>query len=159
MRLRGAENTEFEMKVSGYQFPHHKQESYDSDWLNIHVDVTHPRGAWSKTDACLLTFEVSGLIDWLRTIADECLKHAEIDFIEPELRFEWFGSEKNVLRIYLHYGLRPAWSPYHGKNEEDELFVEFEMTPKNLRSFADYLIKELKRFPIRVGIPKQLSGH
>ena len=72
MRLRGAENTEFEMKVTGYQFSHLKQEPYDSDWLNIHVDVAHPRGDWSKTDACLLTFELSQLIDWLRSIADEC---------------------------------------------------------------------------------------
>ena len=159
MRLRGAEDTEFEMKVTGYQFSHLKQEPYDSDWLNIHVDVAHPRGDWSKTDACLLTFELSQLIDWLRSIADECPEHAQIDFMEPELWFEWFGGDRNALRIYLHYSLRPSWSPYHGKNEEEELFVEFEVMPKDLRSFADYLSKELQRFPVRVGISKRFSGH
>jgi hypothetical protein len=157
MRLRGAESTEFEMKIAGYEFPHDKQTPYDSDWLKIHVDVTHPRGAWSKTDPCLLTFELSRLINWLRSIADECPEHAEVGFMEPELWFKWLGNGKNVLRIYLEYALRPSWSPFHGKNEEEELFVEFEMTPKDLGSFADYLSKELKRFPIRVGESKQ--GH
>ena len=157
MRLRGAEKTEFEMKVSGYQFPHQTKEPYDSDWLNIHVDVTHPRGTWSKIDACLLTFELSRLIDWLRSVAAECPEHAEIGFMEPELSFEWFGGERNALRVYFEYGLRPSWSPYHGKNEEDELFVEFETTPEDLSSFADYLSKELKRFPVRGGIPQR--GH
>ncbi len=59
MKLRGDEQTEFEMNVAGYQFPNLENEPYDSDWLNIHVSVTHPRGAWSKTDACILTFELA----------------------------------------------------------------------------------------------------
>lgn len=151
MKLKGDENTEFEMKVEGYQFPHLAREQYDADWLNIRVDVRHPRGAWGKSDACMLTFELAGLIDWLRWLADDLPAHSEESFMEPELRFEWFGEGRNILRVYLHYSLRPAWSPYHGPNEEEELFVEFAATPADLRDAADSLRGELQKFPVRVG--------
>jgi hypothetical protein len=129
-----------------------EHEPYDADWLNIDVSVRHPRGAWRTIDACMLTFELARLVDWLRWLADDCPSHAEEDFIEPELRFEWFGDERNVLRIYLHYSLRPSWSPYHGPDEEDELFVEFPITPDDLRTAAASLSNDLKRFPVRVGV-------
>lgn len=72
--------------------------------------------------------------------------------MEPELRFEWFGEGRNVLRIYLDYSLRPEWSPYHGPNEEEELFVEFTVTPDELTNAAMALFGELQRFPVRVKI-------
>jgi hypothetical protein len=150
MLLKGAENTEFEMKVVGYQFPHLDNEPYDSDWLNINVRVVHPRGAWSATDACLLTWEVASLAEWLRRMADDTPAHSEENFIEPELHFEWFGESQSRLRVYLDYSLRPVWSPYHGANEEEELYVEFVVNPEELRSIAGDLRSELKKFPIRV---------
>ena len=150
MRLRGDENTEFEMRVAGYQFPHLEHEPYDSDWLNIEVSVKHPRGAWSKTDACILTFELANLIDWLGWLADDLPTHSEESFMEPELSFEWFGEGKNILRVYLHYSLRPEWSPYHGPDEEEQLFVEFVVTPDDLRTATASLRAELKKFPVRV---------
>lgn len=152
MRLKGDENTEFEMKVVGYQFPHLENEPYDSDWLNIHVNVKHPRGAWSKTDACMLTFELAHLIGWLRWVADDLPAHSEESFMEPELSFEWLGGDRNILRVYLHYSLRPVWSPYHGPKEEEELFVEFAATPEDLRHAAAALRDELQKFPVRVGV-------
>jgi len=152
MRLEVNEYTEFELSVAGYQFPHLENEPYDSDWLNIQVNVNHPRGSWSKTNACLLTFELAGLAAWLRRIAEELPSHSEEGFMEPELRFEWFGEGRNVLRIYLDYSLRPEWSPYHGPNEEEELFVEFTVTPDELTNAAMALFGELKRFPVRVKI-------
>ena len=150
MRLRGGE-AEFEMRVAGYQFPNLPNEPYDADWLNISVSVKHPRGSWRKTDPCLLTFELAGLIDWLERLAAERPAHAEEVFMEPELRFEWFGGGRGVLRVYLHYSLRPAWAPYHGPGEEEELFVEFALTPEELRGAARSLRADLERFPVRVG--------
>ena len=72
--------------------------------------------------------------------------------MEPELSFEWSGDGRNVLRVYLDYSLRPAWSPYHGPNEEQELFVEFAVTPEDLREAAGSLRDDLKKFPVRVGV-------
>ena len=135
------------MEVAGHEFPHLEHEPYDSDWLNIHVRVTHPRGAWSKTDPCLLTYELAQLVAWLNSIAEDSPAHAEEEFLEPELRFEWFGEDKNILRVYLDYSLRPTWSP---ANEEEELFVEFAVTPEDLREAAASLRDDLQMFPVRV---------
>lgn len=139
------EYTEFEMTVAGYQFPHIANEPYDSDWLNIQVNVRHPCGSWSKTDACLLTSELADQAAWHSRIAEELPPHSEIGFMEPEQWFEWFGEGRNVLGIYLDYSLRPEWSPNHGPNEEEELFVEF-------TDAAATLSGELERFPCRVKI-------
>jgi len=117
MKLIGNHKTEFEMRVVGYQFPGLKQEPYDADWLNIEVNIKHPRSAWRKTEPCILTFELAHLADWLGWIVEGSPAHSEEGFMEPELHFEWFGEPRNVLRVYLDYGLRPAWSPYHGTNE------------------------------------------
>ncbi len=152
MKLQSGGNIKFEMDVVGYQFPQTENEPYDSDWLNIHVSVKHPRGSWSKTDACMMTFELAQLIEWFRGLADNCPSHSEKYFTEPELSFKWFGEGKNVLRINLDYSLRPAWSPYDGENEEEELFVEFEVTPEDLKAAAASLVEKLKKFPVRVGI-------
>lgn len=81
MKLKADEYSEFEMSVAGYQFPHIENEPYDSDWLNIQLNVNHPRGSWSKTNACLLTFELVGLAAWLRRIAEEPPSHSEEGFI------------------------------------------------------------------------------
>lgn len=151
MRLKSA-IFEFEMKVAGYQFPNLENEPYDSDWLNIYMTANHPRGAWNKTDACLLTFELAHLIEWLNSTADELPENSKVHFMEPELSFEWFGSGKNILRVYLDYGLRPQWSPYHGPNEEEELFMEFHVTPEETKGAASSLSRDLEKFPVRVGI-------
>ena len=152
MKLFGDEQTSFEFEVVGYQFPQLENEPYDSDWLIVRVCVQHPRGSWSKTDACLLTFELATLVDWLRTIAEEMPPSSEVEFIEPELSCKWFGQGKNHLRIYLDYSLRPDWSPYVGPNEEEELFVEFAVTVEDLKSAADALRSQLKQFPVRIRV-------
>ncbi len=79
-----------------------------------------------------------------------CPAHSEESFLEPELRFEWFGDGRNVLKVYLDYSLRPPWSPYHGPDEEGELFVEFPVIPEDLRNTVASLREDLKNFPIRV---------
>lgn len=151
MKLASGKDEEFEMTVVGYEFPHLKQEPFDADWLNIHVDVKHSRGYWSKNYPCLLTWELDDLAEWLESIAATNPPRSEKHFTEPELRFEWFGGI-NTLRVHLHYSLRPSWSPYHGPNEEKDLFVQFTLTPQNLGELAVALRREIKQFPVRVRV-------
>lgn len=55
MRLFGKSGLGFELSILGYQFPHLMIEEYDSNWLNIRVDVVHPGVSWNATDAAMLT--------------------------------------------------------------------------------------------------------
>lgn len=148
MLLRG-EDYELELKVAGYQFPRH-HEPYDADWLNISVRVRHPRGSWSATDPCMLTWELAELAEWLRRVAGGEPAEAKQVFMEPELRFAVLDGEPRRLRVYFEYNFRPAWSPYLGPDEEEELWVEFEVGPEELRRAADSLSAEARRFHVRV---------
>ena len=38
MIIKGKDNSSFEMKVMGYQYPELAHEQYDSDWLNIKME-------------------------------------------------------------------------------------------------------------------------
>jgi hypothetical protein len=149
MLLKGGDNTEFEMKIVGYQFPHLENEQYDSDWLNVMVRVNLPHGSWSSIDPSLLTWELVGLTEWLEKIADGKRVEPEESFMEPNLRFELTEEEPKKLRVYFELESRPSWAPYDGAGMED-LWAEFDIDADELRKAAGALREDLRRFPIRV---------
>ena len=151
MELKGAANMEFELKVVGYQFPHLQHEPYDSDWLKINIRVKHPRGSWSSTDPCLLTYELASLIEWLESIVNDEPVDSEIDFIEPNLHFALLTDGTKKLRVYFELECRPSWAPADEAGLDD-LWVEFEVTPESLKSAAENLRLQLQRFPVRAGV-------
>ena len=150
MKLSEDENTEFELKIIGYQFPRLENEPYDSDWLNITICVKHPRGSWTATDPSLMTDEVQDLIDWLEAIADGQTVDSDAYFTEPNLQFQLPDNDANKLRVYFDLECRPSWAKSTFK-DDDELWVEFSVTPEILRNTAKSLRLQLEKFPTRVG--------
>jgi hypothetical protein len=73
MLLRGSDGTEFEIKVTGYQFPHLEHEDYDSDLLNIAIRARLAQRVWTTTDPSLPTWEVASLAQWFESIAEGSL--------------------------------------------------------------------------------------
>ena len=51
------------MSLVGYQFPDLEDDEYDSNWLNVKIEVSNERGKWSAIDPALLTYEVEWLIE------------------------------------------------------------------------------------------------
>ena len=152
MLLKNSEGVEFKMAVAGYQFPHVEDAKWDSDWLDIEIEVQHPLGSWSYTDACLLTWELGRLIEWLRKLARGEPVASEQDFMEPELRFELVSVNPKRLSIHLDYGMRPPWSSITETDfEGDDFCLAFEVEPKTLMNAADPLQDFLQTFPTRVG--------
>jgi hypothetical protein len=154
MLLKDDENTEFELKVRGYQFPQLTSEEYDSDWLVINIWVKHPLGSWASTDPCLLTWEAANLADWFEAIADGKVVDEEQSFLEPNLRFELIENAAKKLRVYFELECRPAWAPYDGAGMDD-LWLEFGIGVEELRTAAASLRHDVNRFPIRVGFQKK----
>jgi hypothetical protein len=99
----------------------------------------------------LLTWELAGLAEWLGRVAGGGPVGAEEVFMDPELWFRVLDGEPRRLRVYFEYNFRPAWSPYHGPDEEEELWIEFEVEPEELRRAADSLRADSRAFPVRVG--------
>jgi hypothetical protein len=137
--------TEIELSIKGYQFPHLAKDWNDGNWLNVNVQVKHPKGNWQKTDPCLETFELKWLIEWLEKIAENGEVENHLYFIEPCLEFEFIKGEENKIRVSLSYEFSPPWI----KDFEEDFFIDFAITEKELKRAISDLRKELETFPIR----------
>lgn len=133
MRLAGG-GTELVLAIEGYQFPEIENEKWDSNWLNVKVDVTHEGASWTRVDPGLLTWEVEALASWLLAIAESApLKTLEARFVEPFLHFQ-FVPEAQVLRAKAGYG---------------RLCMDVPVEGEVLRACAAALRSQLRQFPRR----------
>jgi hypothetical protein len=149
VRLAGSDGQAVALAVSGYQFPALREAEYDSNWLVIRVDVSHPRGAWQASDAALLTYEVARLADWLEAVESGCASEREIGFTEPNLELRVVDSGgRRKLRVQFDLELRPSWAPVQAAGAGD-LWVEFDVSELNLRAAAADLRGQLERYPPR----------
>ncbi len=85
MKLSTARGLALELQIVGYQFPEINNAPWDSDWLLIRIEVSHPMGNWSTTDPCLLTFEAVDLANWLENVASGGPDLEDESFTEPNL--------------------------------------------------------------------------
>jgi hypothetical protein len=152
MYLVSSNGSSFALTIVGYQFPHLAQEEYDSNWLNIHIDVATPEHSWSATDPCLLTYEVARLAEWLEAIDQGKPVEYEIGFTEPCL---WFRLAKTKLRgivkslrVHFELELRPEWARSEQMRKRD-LFVEFPISEIDLQQAASALRTQLSDYPQR----------
>src|SRR6266536_3133930 len=121
MKLSSPNSTSFTLTIVGYQFPALATTPYDSNWLDIHVDVTTDQGTWSATDPCLLTYEVQQLADWLDAIGERRNDSSICSFTEPCLVFQLLAENhaQPTLRILFELELRPPWAPLKTASAED----------------------------------------
>ncbi|MEM9081434.1 MAG: hypothetical protein AAGC74_12160 [Verrucomicrobiota bacterium] len=152
MKLVKDSTRSFALHVAGYQFPELENEDYDSNWLNIRIDVLHPEGSWTATDPSLLTYELRELGTWLASITKNPAESSEIDFIEPNLKFQYRAeSDPQILRILFELESRPGWAPSDGAGMED-LWVDIPFAREDFESAAAAIAEECRRFPQRTKV-------
>jgi hypothetical protein len=150
MRLFDKSGFGYELTILGYQFPHLATEEYDSNWLNVQVDVVHPEGSWKATDAALLTYEAEHLADWLAGLAHTGSVSSDESFLEPCLSFKRIrDNDGGMLRTYFDLELRPQWKPAVGGAGNEDLFVEAPLADLGLTDAVAELRAQLARFPQR----------
>ena len=147
MIFTSSEDMSFELRVIGYQFPAEQIADYDSNWLNIRIDVRHSLGHWSRTDPALLTYEVQRLAEWFIALAAGDRAQTQRSFLEPNLSFELVGDDTEKLRISFRLEFSPPWT--QGGHGEERPYVEFPLGGINLEAAAASLLEELSRFPQR----------
>lgn len=156
MLLKGADGSEFELRVVGYQFPQEGDEVEDANWLQIRIRVTGQGGSWEATDPILQTREVARLAGWLDDIADRRLtRWPTVEFTEPNLSFkvrENFGASA-TLRVYFELESRPPWAAKGWVGERD-VWLDLRVRPEDLRAAADSLRADLVRYPQRGETPE-----
>ena len=150
MLLLGKSGSRFELTIIGYQFPTIVDDEWDLNWLNIRIDVESERGKWNATDPSLLTSDVDGLASWLDAVADGESQEREIDFLEPNLALELRdeSGSRVTLRVWLEVESRPSSAPADGAGARD-LWVDLDVSKRDVRRSASELRQQLQRFPPR----------
>jgi hypothetical protein len=147
--LTATNRSSFELKIVGYEFPELADVEYDSNWLEIAINVCAAQGAWTATHPSLLTYEVEHLADWFEGLAEGRPVDDKVHFIEPNLSFEVQGTESEKrLRVYFELESRPSWAPWEGVPQKN-LWVQFPLSEIDLLGAAQSLRTELSRFPQR----------
>jgi len=149
--LRGRDLSEFELRVTGYQFPNIESDEFDANWLVMEGRVAPAdERAWEFRDPALLTWEVQGLSNWLEALASgEAVEEGE-DFMEPNVRFEVAARDEDTItiRVYFELESRPPWFFADAVGMND-LWIDLRVDNDDLRAAAEDLRCDLARFPPR----------
>ena len=79
MKLENSKGECFKLEIFGYEFPNILDDKWDSNWLEIGIEVKHSeKGTWTASRPCLLTFEVERLIKWLADLSRQGLLTSEV---------------------------------------------------------------------------------
>ena len=149
MKITSPDGSSLTLTILGYGFPELKDAPYDSNFLNIQIDVVASQGAWTAIDHCLLTYEVNQIATWFDEIAHGNQVPTHLGFIEPMLDFHLIkDAEKHWLRIYFEGFLRPPWAGSRTIGQMD-LWVEFDVKEIDLPALAQELRLELQSYPQR----------
>lgn len=149
MKLSGQDNKSFELWVVDYQFRDNKTDEYDSNWLTVGIRLMGFQREWTTSDPSLLTWELKSLTDWLKNILNGDTKEKEIEFIEPNLKFELTDKVDDTfkMRTLLTLESKPTWYT------EDETFsFDLVVDRGQLEHSVERLETLLIRFPGRAGV-------
>lgn len=150
MLLKNKKGDEFRLEIIGYQFPSILDSYWDSNWLNVRINVSTSTGSWSCVAPCLLTFEVDELASWLDKLIVDKASTAVISFTEPspQFRFIKHGSGHCLLRVDLGYFFQKKLSGLFAGRRFIRLF--FSINDNELPHQANLLREQLKNCPQRV---------
>ena len=138
--------SEFELRLIGYQFPHIENEG-DANWLLVSIRVGSPVASWTYTDPSLLTLEAHDLANWLGDVAFDRHSKRRIFFTEPNLSFELARRDVDICELRIYFALE--FLPPGIEAAIDEFFLSFAVTAEALRLAANQLCQSLRNFPIR----------
>ncbi|MES2240162.1 MAG: hypothetical protein V4497_07870 [Bacteroidota bacterium] len=148
MTFKGIDNQSVELKITNYQFPKIVDGDYDSNWLNIYLNVKSKVGHWQTIDPSLTTWDMQRLINWFDNLSNNIeLEYLEIVFLEPNLCFELhnsFNSQIKAIRIIFDSESKPK-----SAIEEKEYFVDILANNSELKRIKLDLEKELENYPER----------
>lgn len=104
MLLKGDDGNEFELALIEDRFPEQQDDADDSTYTTISFRVGTPDESWEETAPCMNLFELKNLGEWLEAVAAGAPEIAEVELLEPELRFSVAGASgvQVTVRVGFH---------------------------------------------------------
>ena len=148
MTFIGIDDQTVELKITNYQFPQTTTpDDYDSNWLNIYINVKSKFGHWQTIDSSLLTWDVEEIIKWFLDIADNKIVESNyLEFIEPNLSFHLLQNDTELKSIRIKFDLESR--PKSAK-DDTEYYIDGLFSNDELRKLSNDLTNDLSKFPKR----------
>lgn len=144
LHLKNENGESLSLWIADYQFPQVENELYDSNWLNIGIEVQLKQGSWTATDPCAVTMEIEQLIGWLIDIGAGKNTTDYFGFIEPCLSFKVSGALPCTLKISFWAELKPKWA-----EAKDKFWFEMPLDRDTLLQIIASFESQLENYPPR----------
>jgi hypothetical protein len=145
MLLTGDNGTEFELGLIEETLEEDLQDGADDDkTLTLSFRVATPEEEWEQTAPVLNIYELTNLIDWLEGVAIRKPDTAEVELLEPELRFSVVGDRGDsvTLRIDFHIQDRPESLDVNPPSDADH--IDLKLDRKQVRAALDELKRDIE---------------
>jgi hypothetical protein len=149
MKLKSDSGNAFELVVLRYEHPDITADRWDANWLVVSGRVTAGEQSWRFVDACVTTFELAELAEWLQAIGNGRAPR-EYSFAEPNLAFSYVDGNGPLLRVRFAHESAPPWLTEPDARVRG-LAVDFAATDSDTASAVTELRNALIEFPIRGG--------
>ncbi|MBY0398450.1 MAG: hypothetical protein K2X91_18540 [Thermoleophilia bacterium] len=114
MLLKDDNGNEFELTFSRESLPEMQDGAGDSGFATVNFRVATEDDEWEENAPCLNMFEFTNLAEWLESVGGAQGDEAEMELLQPELRFavvknmKGLGGEGKVtIRVGFHLPDRP----------------------------------------------------
>lgn len=144
MFIKGEDDREFELALIADPLADVQDGFGDAAAVTVTFRVATPDESWEETAPCLSPFEFQNLVEWLNAVADGGGNEAELELLQPELRFAVVkeGAERVTLRIGFHLADRPE--EFEVDAPTDVKRVDLRVTKDRLRTAAEQLKHDLE---------------
>ncbi|MBJ7983941.1 MULTISPECIES: WapI family immunity protein [Bacillus] len=136
------EKISLHLEVVNYQYKDAKDEC-DRNWLRVKARLSEENKVFETMDPFLQTSDLQYMIKWFQALPNPT--YNELDFIEPNLAFEFMGEKEGEfhLVIRLSLELNPSWC------KEDEYEFSISITQDDRENIIRSIEEQQKKFPKR----------
>lgn len=94
------EKISLHLEVVNYQYADAKDEC-DRNWLRVTAKLSEENKVFETMDPFLQTYDLQYMIKWFESLPNPT--YNELDFIEPNLAFEFMGEKQASLTLLFAY--------------------------------------------------------
>jgi hypothetical protein len=161
MLLKSDDGNEFELALVEDRFPEVQDGGDDSAYTTITFRINTPDESWEETAPCIDLFELTNLREWLDAVARRGADVAEIEMVEPELRFSVSADSGDEVTVRIGFsaeedrgselappvgetGTGRAATPSSGRAEPDGPCVDIRLPREKLAAAAAELERDIQ---------------
>ncbi|MEA1010690.1 MULTISPECIES: PadR family transcriptional regulator [Bacillus cereus group] len=136
------EKISLHLEVVKYEFEN-ANDTYDRNWLMVKAKLLEENNIFEKIDPFLQTSDLQYMIKWFQSLPNPT--YNELDFIEPNLAFEFMEEKEGEFHIVIRLSLElnPSWC----KEEEYEFSIR--ITQDERENIIRSIEEQQRKFPKR----------